>query len=837
MKKIVLTLRRNTWIKIILFLVIAFVVPNNVCIAGAKTMMKKRLVFAENKGQIIDQYGNHRTDIDYKTGSGSMSVFVGSGHLYYQFHRLLNDTNRAKQRTPSCRKDLEAMRRRLPDTTSPKYQMYRLDMTLVGANPHAVAMAEDKQAYYENYHTSMLTTDSCSPVCTYSKVTYKNIYPNIDWVLYIKDNQLEYDFIVNPGGNADYIKIRYDGADAIANSTDSININTPFGDIIEKQLYAYEQDSKKPIPICYTCRGNTFGYALTTNHSPFTIIIDPVLAWGTYFGDIGNEEVEGRNACDKNDNIILVGFTTSLSNIATTGTHQTEFMGIADVFVAKFDNMGNILWGTYYGGTSYDYALGVACDTDNNIFITGYTGSSSKIATPGSHKDTIVGGSIYVYLAKFNSNGIINWGTYYGSGNGNNFGRDITTDSKGNIILTGSLNSFSNSINDTGFATPGSYQDTFYAVVCSFLSKFSNDGKLLWGTFFGIGNSVDTGVEGSYAMACTTDRYDNIIITGGVTYNGIVTTPGCYQPTNNGEVECFLAKFDESGGLLWSTYYGGTGGEGGQSIICDSDSNIYITGFTLSTTGIATPGAYQTTYGGGQYDAFLASFDQFGAMRWATYYGGTGDDECYGVVYDNLGFIYIAGQTNSDSLIATPGSYQDSSAGQEDAFLAKFNTSGSLIWATYYGGPGNDYGWGLSANKRGSINMCGNTFSWSGIATPGTFLDAMPSDSCETFLIRFDTGINGINIIIPSATDVKIEPNPNKGKFMITCSGIQSNDNSVIAQVLNCNGNSVYSNSFPLQNGIIHTQITLPTDIVSGVYDLILITKTDKISTKFTIEK
>ena len=102
-----------------------------------------------------------------------------------------------------------------PDTASTLYTMYRLDMALEGANPNPQIIAEERQAYYENYHTAALQTDcqedkqAGDVVSTYNRVTYKNIYPHIDWALYIKDNQLEFDFIVNPGGNVNDIKIKY----------------------------------------------------------------------------------------------------------------------------------------------------------------------------------------------------------------------------------------------------------------------------------------------------------------------------------------------------------------------------------------------------------------------------------------------------------------------------------------------------------------------------------------------------------------------------------------------------------------------------------------------------
>ena len=92
------------------------------------------------------------------------------------------------------------------------------------------------------------------------------------------------------------------------------------------------------------------------------------------------------------------------------------------------------------------------------------------------------------------------------------------------------------------------------------------------------------------------------------------------------------------------------------------------------------------TFFGGGDDAFLAKFNSKGNLIWATYFGGDSDDYGYNVITDDSGNIYIAGTTFSDTGIATTGAYQVSKTGRQDAFIAKFSPSGSRLWATYYGG-------------------------------------------------------------------------------------------------------------------------------------------------------
>ncbi len=330
-----------------------------------KAFARHPLAFIENKGQITDQYGNARHDIAYKTGSRGMSIFVGNGQLHYQWSKAGAKRNIPEKTTRNFIKKR--------DTMYTHYTMYRLDMTLAGANPHAQLIAEGKQTYYENYRTAALHSDNAT-VSSYNKITYRDIYPGIDWVLYIKDKKLEYDFIVRPNGNVNDIKIQYDGGTDIAHTNGNIKVTTPMGDVSEQQLCAYEQGTCKHITAGYTYKDHTIGFSLATatDQRCATIVIDPTLAWGTYFGGQERDDAFGT-ACDNNGNVYLCGFTESVSDIATAGAYQTVYNGNADAYVAKFNSAGSLSWATYYGGESEDIANGITCDKSGNVFITGET--------------------------------------------------------------------------------------------------------------------------------------------------------------------------------------------------------------------------------------------------------------------------------------------------------------------------------------------------------------------------------------------------------------------------------------------------------------------------------
>ena len=173
----------------------------------------------------------------------------------------------------------------------------------------------------------------------------------------------------------------------------------------------------------------------------------------------------------------------------------------------------------------------------------------------------------------------------------------------------------------------------------------------------------------------------------------------------------------------WGTYYGGGGDEQIYGCTNDENGNFYVCGITSTNTGntIATSGSYQSIYGGGATDAFIAKFDPSGARIWATYYGGSDYDFGWATTADHSGGVYLAGETASASGIATVGSFQSTIGGLTDGFLAKFDINGILVWSTYYGGSGEDRIFTVSTGPGQDPVIGGetNTATSSAIASSG----------------------------------------------------------------------------------------------------------------------
>lgn len=490
-----------------------------------------------------------------------------------------------------------------------------------------------------------------------------------------------------------------------------------------------------------------FGFATIT-------MAQNVRAWGTYYtgtGQVWPNGEERGNSCitDAAGNVYMVGFTSSNSDIATAGAHQTVYAGGPivfgtggyDAFLVKFNSSGVRQWATYYGGSQDDMGISCAFDASGNVYMIGSTSSTSGIATAGAHETTINDG----FLVKFNSNGVRQWGTYF-EGNGN----ACTTDASGNIYIVGLTNSTS------GIATAGAHQTVMSGSGDAFLVKFNSSGVKQWGTYFGGASSGASGME--KGLSCATDALGNVYMTGHTPSTSGIATAGAHQTIYGGSsTDAFLVKFNSSGVIQWGTYYGGEGVDIGYSCATDASGNVYMAGDAqqqnLPASGISTIGAHQSAYGGGYSDGFLVKFDSNGLRQWGTYYGGSLLDVSFSCATDASGNVYMSGETQSPNGIATSGAHQTTVDG---AFLVSFNSSGVRQSGTYYGGIKNV----CTTDASGNVYMTGYTQSNSGIATTGAH-QAVNGNSgySDAFLVKF----NGISLGINETINDKlfsIYPNP-----------------------------------------------------------------------------
>ena len=662
--------------------------------------LSNTLIFTENAGQVKDQHGNLRKDIDFKVESPGVGVYIGDGAIHYQWAALTDIKNKEANSSGETR-------------ATATMRMYRMDVTLLGANIHATALTEQKQHYFEQH----MKGNEMKRAYAYKKVTYKDVYPNIDWVFYFNaDGKMEHDFVIHPGGKVSDIRLQYGGATKLkVNKDGSLLAQTPMGTVKEAAPRSFAGDGKH-IASSFMLDNNVLRFRTAAYTG--TLTIDPTLEWGTFYGGTGDDHKP--NLANDPEGNVYMSFATSYSNssvnIVTTGayqlTRQTYYEDYSP-FLVKFDSTGQRLWATHFGKsveTLYPRtAPSISCDPYGNVYIMA---------------DTM--------LAKFNAGGQFSWAkSLPGYVEMSYRVASIQCDPSGNVYMTGTAHAGQNA----AFATAGAYKDTVTGDYDAFLMKYDSTGTRLWGTFFG-GEGSEQNYGGFNPIIC--DPSGNVFLSGRTQSLNGIATPGCYQNTFGGQTDAFLAKFSGQGQLLWSTYYGGAGVENGGSLAADQLGNVFLAANTTSATGISSAGSFQDTLGGGN-DFFVAKFNNAGQRLWATYYGGEGE-EIYnytgGVLdCDPFGNVVLYGFTNSPDGIASPGTYQENIlSGGYTVFVAKLNGAGQRLWGTYFGGTGggqiggyasffgpNSGGGDISCDAFGNIYISNSAGSAALVTTPGSY--------------------------------------------------------------------------------------------------------------------
>lgn len=648
------------------------------------------LIFIENNGQVTDQYHKQRNDIDFKISSGSVDVFISSDGLHYQWY------NEQAEKEENIVFPSLIAKQNLHSTLA-NIDVYRLDVTLVGADPNAKVVETERSDYYENHYLPQCPQGVTAH--SYKKIVYQNVYPGIDWALYIQNSQLKYDFIVHPGGNPADIRIKYDGATNIDLNDGALIITTPSGNVTESKPFTYELTTHKSIKSKFNIIGNIISFDISDKYDG-TLIIDPLLDWATYYGGSAFDGAL-KVASDYLGNAFFVGVTYSTGNIATTGAFKTTLSGSQDAMLVKFDIKGAREWATYYGGSGIDGFYGVAIDNSGNIFCSGNTSSTSGIATTGAHQTTYAGALNASegdnILVKFDRWGNRVWGTYYGGSADESPSAYVTCDNFGNVYLAGQTYSSFN------IATSGSFQSSINGSRDGYLAKFNTNGVRQWGTYIG-GNNTDN----IFTLTC--DIQNNVLIGGYAASSNNIATSGTHKSFYTGGADAFIMKLSGNGNRIWGTYYGGGLSDIIQGIVC-IDSDIYISGYTDSDTGIATIGKQPTGAPGYFRNGFIAKFDKNGLRVWGQFYGGDSTDYLFDIAANNNGRLFVAGLAWSDTGIATTNAPKTTKSGINDVFLVELDTSGTIKWGSYYGGTGYETGiGGIAWSSAGKVYTCG----WAG---------------------------------------------------------------------------------------------------------------------------
>ncbi|HKR06493.1 MAG TPA: T9SS type A sorting domain-containing protein [Bacteroidia bacterium] len=477
--------------------------------------------------------------------------------------------------------------------------------------------------------------------------------------------------------------------------------------------------------------------------------------------------------------------------------------GYYDIFLAKHDENGNILWVRSAGGTNSDLGKSVATDLDGNIYVTGVFYSTS--ITFGSTNLLNNSGSDF-FLAKYDSAGNVLWAKNMG-GNGSDNGEDVAIDANGNVYVTGAFHSPLVIFGSDTLINNGQ-EDIFVA-------KFDSSGNVLWVKNPG-GSSYDEGVS-----ICT-DANSNILITGffsspSITFGNIVlTNPGI-----------FVAKYDSSGNVLWAKGSGGLGGSG-RGICTDKSNNILLTGSfenSISFDSITLTGTWHD-------QVFIAKYDASGNALWAK--RGTGINQDFGekVVTDNNKNVYIIGSFNMPYITFDSTTINGPLNSVSPLFIAIFDSLGNIICTEALESGGWSDGMDIAMDDYGGAYITSN-FSEPNIFTIGN--DSLFLTGNENvFLAKFNSGtVQGINNTDFKKNKITFYPNPAFDIASISLNNIENRAGEI--RIIDVYGKIVYVQQLQSLNSNLPIKINV-SNFSKGIYFFIIADGKGKTVNKFVKE-
>ncbi len=504
----------------------------------------------------------------------------------------------------------------------------------------------------------------------YEKIKLVNLYKDIDLVLGFEQGKFRFDIILKKNSNPDMLKFKIVGAEDIKenksgalNKTNQLELISKHGKVYFDTITSFytsggneiaHHNSLEQVKTFYEVEGNNLSFKVDNFDNTRQLVIDPIV-YSTFFGGLDIDEITCIKK-DKNEDIIVTGWSRSENFRTTPGSYDTIFYSETDCFVSKFRLYGvekKLIFSTLIGGNADDYSKSISLDPDGNIYIAGETES-------------------FDYPVKKTP-----YSFYSGSKDG-------------------------------------------------FISKFSNDGAiLLYSSYFG-------GTKQDRINSIAVGGAGEIYVSGGTYSNDIpvTITYNDNNPNNKGLEETFVTKFYSNGSIQYSYLLPSLGFEYGSVVSLNEKAGMLVVGGQTNSPDFITfpksgdNAVIDYVYNGGQ-DIFLAVFTPgLGTFNFCTFIGGSGDDIINGILIDDEGNIFIAGETSTKNASVNPTvistdfritntAYQKKNNGGFDAFLMVLNRKGTkLLGSTFLGGLNNDSFLSMDFNvNRTSIFLAGFTQS------------------------------------------------------------------------------------------------------------------------------
>jgi hypothetical protein len=589
----------------------------------------------------------------------------------------------------------------LPSTTGTQSV---LRASLVGANRKPQVLGERELPGKSNYFAGKDPARWRTNVPQFAAVRYRSVYPGVDLLYYGRERQLEYDFVVAPGANPRSIRLRFSGMSGIKLSAGG-DLVLALGDervtVRAPAVYQETEEGRRAVAGRFVLRGgHDVGFDLGPYDKSKALTIDPTVVYSTYFGGAGYDWLAG-GAVDPDGNVYLVGSTYS-SDFPTTGALNGG--GIPDAwhgvsFITKLSAGGqSLVYSTFFGfGTSRGGFDAVAADALGQVYVAGYTYSANmpvmnavQPACPAGPAMTSYGpadcSSGYVLKLSATGDSLV-YATYLGGSQVTWYPPlidSIATDVGGNTYIA-------TAVGDSTWPLVSPFRNWSGGSSDVYVAKLDHEGGWVYSTYLG-----GSGPES--ATSVVADASGNAYIVG-PTFSSDFPTANAAQPMYGGGGDGFVTKLSPEGGVVYSTYLGGTRYDDLSSVTVGPDGSAYVMGRAESADFPITPGRQglgcsEHTWGWG--------CDRFGPLTKLTSDGQIIFSTAYRAIWGHLaldpsGDIYVASRGPFDRLGGDPSAvplvnplmgYAHSFIGSQ-IFVEKLDpTATTVLFSTWWGGSG-----------------------------------------------------------------------------------------------------------------------------------------------------
>ncbi len=460
-------------------------------------------------------------------------------------------------------------------------------------------------------------------------------------------------------------------------------------------------------------------------------------SWEWARSGAGNEYDEASTvAADVSGGVVVAGYFASDDITFGTVNLINNTIGFDDMYIAKYDEGGNLLWAKRAGGSDDDKATDVATDAAGNIYLTGYF--YSPTITFGSFvlDNTGVGD---IFLVKYDNSGNVLWALSEG-GPSLEIPYSIALDLSGNIVLAGRFSSTTLTFGTTTLNQAGSMD--------IFIVKYDNAGNVNWAKGIGGGSNDE-----AYAVCADVDN--NIYVAG---YFNQTVSFGSSTFTSEGQADVFLVKLNAAGDFLWARAAGGSPDDRAESVTTDASGNSYMTGHFVSPT--ITFGSLTLTSTGDE-NSFITKYDADGNALWAKGINGDSRAKSIAVKGDRL---YAGGAFAEEPLnFGTSSLFLN---GSRDFFLVSCDTAGNGMWAAKEtaNGPSSELLNAVAITESGEVYIAGLFGSDTIVFGPTVLINT--DNGFESFVARLGSMSTGIDQVASEET-LSFFPNPSSGSVTL----------------------------------------------------------------------